>query len=300
MIHYNIPCRVVGQAPAGDARPVSPPGAPWPHRQAAGRPWRLSLVAAASAHAVLITVLLLVVGAVVQAPPITPVVQMAFIAPTEPALAAEPSAVAPAPATSAEAMEPPPPPEEKPPTPMVQPSPPQTALPPEATETAPVPPPPTTSAVPEPTPRPRPAAVSSPPRPRPQHLQAAKPVVPQSAPSAPSAPEAPAATAAPATAAAPASLSPGWRQALAGWLARHKSYPEEARRRGVQGTVLVRFAIDRDGKVVDVAVLRGSGSPLLDDVTVAMLRGATVPAPSGLTGDQITVSVQVHYALTDQ
>jgi len=86
---------------------------------------------------------------------------------------------------------------------------------------------------------------------------------------------------------------------LAGWLARHKAYPDEARRRGMEGVVVVRFTVDRSGHVIEAAVLRGSGYPLLDDATLAMLRGATVPAPTGLTGEQATVSVQVHYTLTE-
>jgi len=111
-------------------------------------------------------------------------------------------------------------------------------------------------------------------------------------------PAAPAATA-PANASVPTSVSPEWRQALAGWLSRHKAYPEEARRRGIEGVVVVRFSVDRNGHVIDATVLRGSGFPLLDDATVTMLRGATVPAPTGLTGGQTTVSIQVHYALTE-
>jgi periplasmic protein TonB len=98
---------------------------------------------------------------------------------------------------------------------------------------------------------------------------------------------------------ASASVVAGWRQALAAWLAHHKSYPEEARRRSDEGTVAVRFSLDRSGRVVDVTVLRGSGSAILDAATVAMLRNAVLPPPPAMSADQVTISVQVHYALAD-
>jgi protein TonB len=82
-------------------------------------------------------------------------------------------------------------------------------------------------------------------------------------------------------------------------IAQHKTYPEEARRRGDEGTVVVRFSLDRSGRVGDVTVLRGSGSSILDAATVAMLRNAVLPTPPAMPADRLTISVQVHYALTD-
>lgn len=95
-------------------------------------------------------------------------------------------------------------------------------------------------------------------------------------------------------------VSSGWRQALAAWLARHKSYPDTARRNGIEGVVQVRFSLDRTGLVTDVALARGSGSPILDEATLAMLRDARVPAPPADTpGERMTVSVQIRYTLAN-
>jgi periplasmic protein TonB len=126
------------------------------------------------------------------------------------------------------------------------------------------------------------------------HVNERAPSPPQ--PPAPSAAP-PAATPAP-TPPSPAQTSAAWRQALAAWLASHKVYPEEARRRGEQGSVTVRFTVDPSGEVVNVAVVRGSGSAGLDAAAEAMLRGATLP-PFDPTMRQapVTATVQIRYAL---
>ena len=89
-----------------------------------------------------------------------------------------------------------------------------------------------------------------------------------------------------------------WQHALAVWLARHKTYPEAARRRGVEGTVAIRFSVDGSGRVTNVAVLRGSGSPILDAAAEAMLRDAALPPPPA-AAQATSISVQIHYTLTD-
>ena len=103
----------------------------------------------------------------------------------------------------------------------------------------------------------------------------------------------------PAEAAAP-QISASWRQALAAWLASHKVYPEEARRRGEQGNVTVRFTVEPSGQVVDVVVVHGSGSPRLDAAAERMLRGATLPPfDPAMRQAPVTATVQIHYALED-
>lgn len=93
-------------------------------------------------------------------------------------------------------------------------------------------------------------------------------------------------------------ISPRWRSALAAWLHARKSYPHEARTRGDQGGAAVRFTVTRDGQVVAVELVRGSGSPILDQAVRAMLDGARVPAfPPDMAHERITVTVQINYNL---
>lgn len=105
--------------------------------------------------------------------------------------------------------------------------------------------------------------------------------------------------AAPASApAAPAEVSAGWRNALAAWLQEHRSYPEDARRRAEEGTVFVRFTVGRDGQVLTVTLVRGSGSAVLDEAAQAMVRGGHLPAfTADMTQAQTTVTVPIRYRL---
>jgi protein TonB len=53
-----------------------------------------------------------------------------------------------------------------------------------------------------------------------------------------------------------------------------KVYPQVARRRGVEGTVELRFRIAPDGSVQAVEVLRSSGHAILDESAILTIRRA--------------------------
>ncbi len=104
----------------------------------------------------------------------------------------------------------------------------------------------------------------------------------------------------PPPAAAPPSpgISPGWRRDLAPWLQSHQPYPDEARRRGEEGSALVRFTVAQDGRVLDVALLRSSGSAAIDDAVRNMLTQARLPPfPASMTQASTVVTVQIRNAL---
>jgi len=52
----------------------------------------------------------------------------------------------------------------------------------------------------------------------------------------------------------------GGNEELYSYLSKHIKYPDEAKLKGVQGTVFVTFIIERDGSVSHVKILRGIGS----------------------------------------
>ncbi len=154
------------------------------------------------------------------------------------------------------------------------------------------PPPKVTRPMPKPTPvRPPPA----PPRPATSlsRLVAAPVTAPTPAVSAP--------VASPPQAVAPAPpVSPDWRRSLGAWIGANRVYPEDARRNGAQGTVAVQLTVDRLGHVVSVELARSSGSALLDETTLAMLKNGSLPPFSpDMTQDRLTITVQVHYALAN-
>lgn len=75
---------------------------------------------------------------------------------------------------------------------------------------------------------------------------------------------------------------------------RAKRYPVEARRRGIEGSAVIRFRIAPDGSVAAVEVVRPSGSPVLDEASRdTILRASPFPVVDGW------IQVQLAYGLTD-
>jgi periplasmic protein TonB len=201
------------------------------------------------------------------------------------------------------------------PQPPIQPEipPPRVETPPPAPESVPPPeepipaiePPPPAPETPvpvvQPPPPPKPA-VKPPPKPVHHHLEQAVPN-PTPAPSQPTQ----AVVAAPQTAYAPTpvpapvpstEVSPGYRALLSAWLESHKRYPDSARQRGEEGRLVLRFAVDRSGRVLDFAVAQGSGYPDLDSSIQEMMRGALLPPfPADMTQPRIDVSVTIRFSL---
>jgi len=71
-----------------------------------------------------------------------------------------------------------------------------------------------------------------------------------------------------------------WRRTLVSHINRYKRYPATAHAHRVEGVVTIQFTVDRAGSVVQTQVVQSSGSLLLDDEAVAILRrAAPLPAP---------------------
>jgi protein TonB len=93
-------------------------------------------------------------------------------------------------------------------------------------------------------------------------------------------------------------VSSGYRAALSAWLERHKQYPESARARGEEGQAVLRFRVDRSGRVLGYSILRSSGYADLDAAIDRMMRGAVLPPfPTDMIAAEIDVSVPVRFAL---
>jgi len=87
-------------------------------------------------------------------------------------------------------------------------------------------------------------------------------------------------------------LDTNYRGLVAAHLARHKRFPPEARSRGEQGGATVSFALDGSGRVTRVALVRGTGSAILDQEATAMVRRASpFPAPPDGRSTNFTVPV---------
>ena len=256
--------------------------------------------------------LVLMFGMPAPAPEPLPVMLLEMSAPEPLAPAPEPvpdivEAAAPAPPLPAPplvtAAEPPPPeppplaeapPEMPPPEPM-----PLAEAPPEPVPVAePVPEPVPVEAVAE---LPLPPVLPRPPAPRPvpqRHAPQHTPAQPTAA--APPQPAAPPAAAPAAAAPAPAAAPPAnYIAKLFAALERHKTYPQEARYRHVQGVAMLRFRMRRDGTVIGYRLERSAGDAALDAAVLAMIeRASPLPAaPAELVGEPIELTVPVRFAL---
>ena len=143
----------------------------------------------------------------------------------------------------------------------------------------------------------------SPPRPAPIRAMQPRPSAPPPSRPVVAPLAAPASVASPPAPAAPASvprISPEWRRSLGAWIGANRVYPEDARRNGDQGTAAVKLTVDRLGHVMSVELAHSSGSTLLDETSLAMLKnGSLPPFPPDMTQDTLTITVQVHYALAN-
>jgi protein TonB len=71
-----------------------------------------------------------------------------------------------------------------------------------------------------------------------------------------------------------------WQSMLAAHLERFKRYPAEARNRGERGIAKVVFTIDHEGRLLSSRIVQSSGSPTLDEETLAALaRAQPMPRP---------------------
>lgn len=92
-----------------------------------------------------------------------------------------------------------------------------------------------------------------------------------------------------ATASAGTAEMTSYRARVMAHLARHKSYPDGARDRGVSGRATVSFTLERSGAVLAVSLAASSTIDSLDQATLAMVRRAApfpaMPdgAPNGMT-----------------
>lgn len=195
-------------------------------------------------------------------------------------------------------------------------------LPPAATliELAPLPavaPPPAPAArvepisTPEPVVAPKPKLVLEKPKPKPKPVvkqlkpaptpptPAAKPVE-QATPTVTTAPAAAPVAQQTSTSNATAAAKASWQSQLLSHLARYKRYPDEARRRGIQGTSQVRFRLDSQGRVLSIELAKSSGNAALDRATQTMIRRASpVPTPPAemLSNGQLEILAPFIYAL---
>jgi len=94
-------------------------------------------------------------------------------------------------------------------------------------------------------------------------------------------------------------LLAAYRSALVEHLQGFRRYPAMARLRHQEGEVMVRFTLDRAGRLVDLAVERSSGVAALDSESLAMLHRAEPlpPIPAGMAEGHLAFVFPVRFRL---
>ena len=84
---------------------------------------------------------------------------------------------------------------------------------------------------------------------------------------------------------------------LAAALRSRLRFPDEARARGIGGSAVLRFTIDRSGRVLGASLARSSGETILDRAALATASpGSMLPAvPPGIPQQQLTFSVPLRF-----
>jgi protein TonB len=93
---------------------------------------------------------------------------------------------------------------------------------------------------------------------------------------------------------------PNWQGALLARLGQVKRYPASARFHHQQGVVVLRFSMDRDGRVLSARIEKSSGVEALDQETLALIqRAQPLPKPpTEMPGNPIELTVPIEFSLT--
>jgi protein TonB len=85
-------------------------------------------------------------------------------------------------------------------------------------------------------------------------------------------------------------------------LEKHKDYPWMARRRNIQGVVVVRFTIAAGGQIDAARISRSSGHTILDEAAQATIRrvGQFPPLPTALNRQKLTIEVPLAFRLSNE
>lgn len=82
---------------------------------------------------------------------------------------------------------------------------------------------------------------------------------------------------------------PGGQEAMFTFISETITYPEEAKKNGIQGKVYVNFTVEKDGSIGDVKVIRGV-HPLLDNEAMRVVESFPKWTPGTQRGKLVRVS----------
>jgi protein TonB len=89
-----------------------------------------------------------------------------------------------------------------------------------------------------------------------------------------------------------------WIAELEEWVNEHKYYPEMAGELNQQGTVVIRFTVDRSGHVSALEMVTPTGYALLDQAWLGLFRDADLPPfPPDAKSDTARITASMHFEI---
>jgi protein TonB len=89
-----------------------------------------------------------------------------------------------------------------------------------------------------------------------------------------------------------------WLTELEQWVDDRKYYPEMAGEMNQQGTVTIRFTVNRAGQVSRLMMVSPTGYALLDQAWLGLFRGADLPPfPPDAKSDTATITASMHFQI---
>ena len=83
------------------------------------------------------------------------------------------------------------------------------------------------------------------------------------------------------------------------WLARNIYYPQDALNNDIKGTVLLKFAIDKFGKICDITIVRGL-DPIIDQAAINTLKTSPNWTAATIAGQPVKVAYYLPIAFNIQ
>jgi len=80
---------------------------------------------------------------------------------------------------------------------------------------------------------------------------------------------------------------PGGTDAMMRYINGHLTYPTLAKEQGLEGTVQARFVVNKDGKISQLTVTKSSGSNLLDEEAIRVLKSMPKWTPAVINGKNV-------------
>lgn len=92
-------------------------------------------------------------------------------------------------------------------------------------------------------------------------------------------------------------LRQGYLRSLPPLIRPHQRYPLAAQRAGREGTVIVRFVLERDGRLRETAILQSSGDALLDQAAATAIERVRrfPPFPAELPEESLPIELPVRF-----